>query len=276
LADFGHFGQGRKEIVSVRDLAWRGKDGLYVFDRQRALLFTSSGESRRVVPLPVSLVNYGLITPNGDFILSTPSYGGNNATLVNRYSRSGKLVKSYATESITASNLSEEAWRFISMAGTRAFFVHADSSYDFRVVDAETGTAKSFVRQAEWFPPRPNTVNRLPPTLEKPQTRFVGIRQDTTGHAWTFVVTAREGWKPQRPITDADRKKEHFILVKDVSDNLDTIIELVDLRAGRVIARRRLSGVIAPIHEPGWVVQADETADGVASLTLFRLPIVEH
>ena len=127
-------------------------------------------------------------------------------------------------------------------------------------------------RRPPWFASERSTNGG--PT-QTPGSFLIGIEEDSLGHLWVFSHTAAATWKGAWPTA---RSPNAEIPAARIATELlyDTMVEVLDPRTARVIARRRLNSyVIRPLSGQRAVVYAvgadDKAVLSVVSLSLNGL-----
>ncbi|MBT8163915.1 MAG: hypothetical protein KJO97_00070 [Acidimicrobiia bacterium] len=116
----------------------------------------------------------------------------------------------------------------------------------------------SWTRELEWFEPyegyRPYTLE------EPPQPMLDGLHLDENGHAWVLFWVAAEDWRDHlelRPFAGEMRVQSY-----GNGPIYDTVIEVWDLEAGRVLASTRVSETVHGFLPNGRLYGVDNLDDG--------------
>jgi hypothetical protein len=142
------------------------------------------------------------------------------------------------------------------------------------VIDIYDGDLRRILRvgrQAEWFkPPSPNSplpsdgVFNVPP-----DSRLLTSWQDAEGLLWLVGLTPSERWKPGPSPTEAGSSGGVTQALED-RPRFDTIVEVIDVALGRVLARQRWESIDATFVD-GYVLTAREAGDLTRRLVVSRL-----
>jgi hypothetical protein len=113
----------------------------------------------------------------------------------------------------------------------------------------------SWVRRNEWFPVSPGKAAVI-----------TGVHQGSLGDLWVAFAVA----DPQR-----FPEPEGRFSIGQMNRIVDTLVEVVDLSAGRILARGRFEGRAAGFSSAGELVTLEEDETGVVRIRLLKLEIVE-
>ena len=118
-------------------------------------------------------------------------------------------------------------------------------------------------RQPEWFGTESLTMGTRD---TPPPPRFTAVAEDGAGRLWTFVAVAAPTWREGWPKDEGEFRVAAFSMEKMYR----TMVEVLDLKAGQVIARRQLDyWIIGTLPEDRAVVYT-VSADGFPRLRIVR------
>ena len=161
-------------------------------------------------------------------------------------------------------------WRQLAAGGGGRVWAAYQNRYEVELWDTAGRRLRRLARDAEWFDiyrsdefsarnrrhllRERERGNRLAPSLQYPP-RVTALEQDGRGRLWTLVSVA-----PEKP-----------------EDRRNTIVEVIDPAAGRIVASRRFPMAVAGFAAPGLVtVRERREEDDVEIVKIFRLKLVEE
>lgn len=127
-------------------------------------------------------------------------------------------------------------------------------SYEVELWESNT-LVRALRREVEWFPPDQESHG----WEEKPSPMLAGIAADDS-LLWVFAFTADERWAEAGATRDWDR----FI---------DTRIEVIDWRRGRVLASQRFDEPYDNWVEPGLIGRLAVTPTGSTRYMTYRVQL---
>jgi hypothetical protein len=150
----------------------------------------------------------------------------------------------------------------------------AGNAYDVRLVAKDGTAAKRIARDVEWFPPGLTTIGPL--WESRPRPRIVDLTADAEGRVWVLITRAHPNWKadPSRPRTTGPIAIASIPSRHDMSQYLESVIEVFDGTSGALLASQTLGGDVIGFASPGVLCRVDETADGRVVLKMFALSLL--
>ena len=149
----------------------------------------------------------------------------------------------------------------------------AGNAYEVRFVAKDGTVSKRIARDVDWFPPGLSTTGHLWET--RPRPRIVDLTTDADGRVWVLILRAHPNWKsdPSRPrmtgpIAIASLPSRH-----DMSQYLESVIEVFDGTSGALLASQTLDGDVIGFVSPDVLCRVDETADGRVVLKMFTMSL---
>ena len=185
----------------------------------------------------------------------------------------GKLLASFGAESANPRfRAGEISWQRRLARGTGNRFWVADR---FRYMVDRYGVMDRspdlrIRRTAEWF--REPTLGHQSASATTLGSSFiVGLHQPSDSLLWIVSVVADSNWKRESglrgsgsPVGRAESADLRYLH--------DTIVEAIDLRSWRVLARTRVDQYVADITEHGYLITYEETDGGVV-LDVFTISL---
>ena len=128
-------------------------------------------------------------------------------------------------------------------------------------------------RQPEWFKESSQGGFGTPST--PPPSFLVGLEEDRQGRLWTFVRVPSKSWKAAWPALPPGTREVSARSIA-VEKLYDTIVEVVDPRAGRVIARRTFDGYFVGALPGLRGATYEVSEDGQGRISIVTFALVRH
>lgn len=278
LQTFGREGSGPGEYRYVNTVIVGRGDTLHVFD-ERLRRWTVVGpdyKHARTVPTQVP-VRTGMELAPGNLVVSADYRTRASAGLpLHRLGENG-LHASFgglgSLDPITGRPRPEALVRqFIQASDTTFWTAHGDR-YTLQLWTSDGTLLRTLSRQAAWF--LPAAAGTLEAAI-RPVT--IGLQSDSSGLLWLLVqIRDREfgaiaEWGPEGApgVRSVNSRTGRFF------DLYDSMIEVIDIAKGDVIASRRIEDLAVGFAGPGRVVLYHEDAHGRGRLQVNRYAIDRH
>ena len=171
--------------------------------------------------------------------------------------------------------------------GNGRYFVQATNRYELRVRlwDSLGAPVADFLRDAAWFPPYDEQTYQdsaaYVPSQVRPLPRVIGAWMDVEGLVWIAASVADANWKQVDPVVPGqtlftNSPSGPVPPDRDWNRFLDTVIEVIDPRARRVLARTRLDAVFYRMITPGMLGAIGEDPDGEVVLSAISIGLVRR
>jgi len=149
----------------------------------------------------------------------------------------------------------------------------AGNAYEVRFVAKDGTVAKRIARDVEWFPPGLTTTG--PWWESRPRPRIVDLTADADGRVWVLILRAHPNWKsdPSRPKTTGPIAIASLPSRHDMSQFLESVIEVFDGTSGALLASQTFGGDVIGFASPGVLCRVDETPDGRVMLRMFTMSL---
>lgn len=137
---------------------------------------------------------------------------------------------------------------------------------------ATGGKLRSLVRNAEWFPEHVQGSRTNPEEPALP--RIIGVAEDQRGRLWIMISVASDGWPAGLVKTADDAHPEfgEYTLPNDLDNVFDTVVEVIDPVAGRVIASATFDEAFLFVGA-GWAASQEDGASLAPRLQIWRLTL---
>jgi hypothetical protein len=264
----GRPGDGPGEFRNMRFPRTSPEDSLYVFQAGRYAVFSPELAFTRTVNLAAA-VDEALPIGAGRLVISsrlgTAERIWRPLHLVNA---DGRLTWSFGeSDRPVLPNDPDSHVRRLGTAVGGCFWAARVNEYRIELWDT-TGTRLATVRRdAEWFPAWSGLDLREGYDL-RPRPRIAAVTQDDDDRLWVFLRVASEQWRPEP--TPRTEREFRLPTLEELARRWDTVVEVLDIRSGEVIASARRPEVmsIVPGTRKVWAVQQDEV--GVVSIPVWR------
>lgn len=272
IGPIGRAGRGPREFTHGTAFAVGPGDSLAALDvsTSRISVYSSSAQYVRSFQVSLSTQNGGFAwLSDGTFALSglIPRAESIGFT-VHLYSSAGQFIKSLAIakQPVTPATSQTQLTRLIRELPNRQLLtVTLVDSYTIQVWNLDSGRlVLELQREAPWFGQKKESL----------QTKMVGIHVDQAGRLWTLTPVISREWESGVVRNQIDGVAHGFRVI-DPEKVIDSVIEVIDLRAGMVIART-LFEKRYPALLPGGFVAAEIVDSEIAGFDLFPLSLVQQ
>ena len=145
------------------------------------------------------------------------------------------------------------------------------SRYRIDSWDPATGSRlRTLVRSAEWFPAHDG--DDLPDDPARPPKPVVmKIREDREGLLWVLIHVADARWG--EALAKNPESGEHQLDYEKLNTAFDTVLEVVDVKRGRVLASTRVDAFLRDLVGDGWAMAygPPHKEAGIQVLQMWRL-----
>lgn len=264
IREIGRMGAGPGEFGSDTRLVVGRGDTISVVDESngRIQTVTSSGQHVRSFRLRGRTGQFALLN-NGDFVLHRKPTGrlDDETYLFYLFSPLGEELGRFGK---TAREIPELDLWLVSPGRSEGFWTASLWKYEIHYWTQVDSLKLTVKREVEWFPPdgkwdEDMYVRTPPPPM------LVHVREAEASRLWTFSVVPDERWQPD----SGDR-----IMPRWSRATFDTMIEVLDLVEGRVIAQRRYDHWIGPICNSDLIYTVVETESGDTRVRVLK-PVLD-
>jgi hypothetical protein len=274
-------GDGPGEYRSIYNLAALPGDSVLVVDAmlRRATVIAPSGRAVRTMPFPTA---QGTILRTADSVLIV------NAALrdpkraglpLHEFTISGRIGRSFGdAHPVERPGHEEDVARVTALHGPDSLWVVRTSQrYDLELWPIGDRMATRILRRnATWFPARSYPAGTIPSANEPPAPSVTAAWEDRNGLVWVMLRVADPEWK-ESLIRQAERPghEKNGLTYQDPSDYYDMLLEIIDPRAGRLLASHRMDQLLGSTGEPGLFLQMTEDQFGEPGFRLVSLTLVK-
>jgi hypothetical protein len=155
-------------------------------------------------------------------------------------------------------------WRAIAAAPAQGVWVGHYNQYRLEHWDSTGNMRQVLVRDPSWFKPWALLDSR---PGSPPAPAMTSIWHDARGYLWTFTEVPDPGWKPKKLAGEGPT-----LTPKAIAERYDTVLEVIDPVAKRVLARSRFPTLLS-ISARGTAVSLVEIESGDVRLDVWKLEL---
>lgn len=184
--------------------------------------------------------------------------------------QSGEVVRSFGgvpTEPISINFWTR--WRPVTVTSDDHVWMGLVNRYRLESWSAAGTRQRVLERRSSWFEPWENHSGDV--ARDRPPSRLLSIATDEEGLIWTLVQVADANYKPLYP---NDGRERPMYDIRDEAKISDTIIEVIDPRAARVVARQRFPEALNWFFGRGLVSEVNQNDEDDAEIRVHRLRLV--
>lgn len=266
----GRRGAGPGELGDNLSVIVGPADTLFVIDRSQSRLTTLSPRGDYVASfmLPPRVFGFARLA-DGGFIFHTLAHGvrGADSPLLRRYSGSGQELIAHELPSrrMVRQGIADMDRRTVSPSQTGDYWAAKYWTYEIDRWTVAGTRDLTIVRDVEWFPPGdPGSPDDVKAWYQEapPPNILRHLWEGEDGLLWTYSIVADPRWTPD-PESDA----EYLAWARRT---WDTIVEVLDIRNGTVLASLRLDEYLLPVCSSDLVSTVRESPTGDAQAVVFR------
>jgi hypothetical protein len=147
----------------------------------------------------------------------------------------------------------------------------------FTRTDAEGTLLRALVGDREWFVPWTESVTPREPADGPPSPNLFDLSLDAEGRLWVLIGVAGDAWQEAFDWDARDGHGYPRLHDDDRRHNYrDTILEVIDLETGGLLARERFHRAIGGFVEPGLAFRSWIDPVGVPRTELIPVRLEER
>ncbi|MFS8636691.1 MAG: 6-bladed beta-propeller [Gemmatimonadota bacterium] len=270
----GRRGEGPGEYRNIASVHIGPGDTLHVFDggTRRYTVLGPDWSVVRMRPFPGSVIE-AASTSSGEIVVSarimTPDRIGHP---LHRFAGVRDSVVSFGSENpVTPADMRSLYQQERRIAPSRDGSVWSAYKAQYLIERwGLDGMKKSgFYRVVDWFPPFPEE-HPISPENE-PYPALGEIHEDRAGRLWVAVWVADTNWKAG--IGKMENGPEGSYYIADHSRLLDTMLEVIDPRTGRLVMSQRVPQFVVAFLSDEMIASYRADDDGVPFIDIWRMRI---
>lgn len=262
LRSFGRRGQGPGEFQTTNHLFLLDGDSVMVHDlgSRRFTVISPDFSVGRVTP-PVDFMPGRLVhVPDGSWIANARVFSPSGIGLpLHWLDEDGTVIRSFGADPpIEDLTDSAKIRRRLATSTTRSVWAVHQPRYLMEEWSRDGSQLRNIERAPSWFPPHEGGVT-APDGSPLPYVRV--FHQDRNGLLWTVVWVPADDWRDGLAAGEGPQGQPGAV-VSDYSRLYDTVIEVIDPDAGRVIRSQRFDVPFWGFVEDGRAYALENVNDG--------------
>lgn len=245
LRTLGRLGAGPNEVRNPYDLLAVDGDSVVVLDsgNRRAAVLSPTLEVVRYVALPFHLLDPIAVSWPSRIVSSgnvpTPEGAGFHLHRMSFMASNGTIVQSFGPNDgeLRGPESLYLGWHRLAAPNNGTFWSAGMYRYDLFHWDSSGTMLRAIERRPSWF--RGTSAMNSDLRTEPPAARIAAIQQDSDGLLWIFIRVAASSWREAVPAIP-DGVNEIPTRLIAMEKLFSTMIEVLDPRTNRVVARRML------------------------------------
>ena len=270
----GRRGEGAGEFRQINWIAEGESGTLLVFDHQLRRVTSFDPRTFRVESTTrFPAVNESLtIGPDRMLVSGLIQSARTGSRPLHVIARDGVVQRSFGSSgAASADALERSMYRLLARGVGRSTLTAPLSEYRIERWGPELEPRPAVVRHVPWFPATATLRAVGDPSRERPPPILRGIWEDSTRLLWANIGVASARWAPAPTPRSGERP---LILNAELDALYETIVEVLDPRAGSVVASQRFDQILGTIAGSSfhWMVSEDST--GASSIRIVRVELV--
>lgn len=259
----GSIGDGPGEFRAARSVAFGPGDSVAVLDEQLRRVSVLTGEHRFVRSfISPAWVNAFAWLEGGDLVFSgilpdreRVGFAMHSMTSTGEHLRSFGENRSPGRADATARSVRH----FYPLPARGLLAAPRFGEYALEEWRSDGNLVARWARAAPWFSPRT-------PSPENPfEAQVLAIIPESADRTWVLLVVPDTQWKDGLRSRQLPGGEQTYEIV-DPDKVFDSVIELIDRRAGRVVTRRRFNETFFGLLQPSHVVRLIRNSGGSRAL----------
>lgn len=269
---FGRPGRGPGEFGSIVGIDVGSGDTVHVFEPdRRSLLAPGLAGFVRVHRLPFPPRATQLV-PDGVLLQYLDVGAGGRVRLpLHVIGAEGEVIRSFGGtgEPLETDQLRESVCVLGAANGGRVWSAYVNE-YRVELWSREGAHVQTIERTADWFPPATGPAAGSVLT-HRPHPAINALWHDGRNHLWVSMLVPARTWRA------ADPRQPGRVADVDWSSVYDTVIEVIDIRGGRVLARARFDRAMARVRGSGiFLFGTRSVEDGNLVIDVWRARLDGH
>lgn len=268
VRSIGRGGQGPGEFGRNLSVIVGAADTLFVLDHDRVRMVRMDIEgsyldSFRLPPLTVAISRL----VSGDFLLHTVAVGNDpESPLVRVFDPSGNEIASHdhPVPDLVEVGLADIDGRIVAPTASGGYWTGLLWTYEMHRWASPAERDLTVVREADWFEPiAPQSPDELAQwsVTKPPPHRLLHLNESSDGLLWAYTVVPDRRWEAGQPDEWG---------VNWARQAMDTMVEVIDLQAGTVLAQHRVDDILMPVCGSDLMSVITETEIGDTRMMLLR------
>ena len=275
LTRIGRPGRGPGEFDSRPLVVIGPRDSIFAWDdgTQRLTVFNPEFKLVRTVAMPMPFVSAAVLLPDGRAVVVAQVQSRDLIGFpLHLIDAAGTLVRSFGSRDQHIPRGSRWAGaRVVTSGGDGQIWIARPNLYTLELWDTAGTHIRSVARTTSWFAP----WERQPPgsvgeTRMNPKLSGMWVRGDSL---WVAITVDDAEWKPRSPVPYPGVPGARWTPDAAMHNIFDTIVEVIDLRTGSLIATERLRQHFVSQPGVGLLASYEEDAAGTPRYAVWRVEL---
>ena len=186
--------------------------------------------------------------------------------------RGGIVVHQFGDEHRVRRRWIDGWWNMKTLGWARGGFWSGTMVFEYRMErwDSSGARQQTILRQPEWFQRYDTLLGRSPDT--RPSPVLIQVREDSQGLLWAIVLVPDSNWAEGLSASPVRGEGGTAIYqTEDPERVMDSYIEVMDPRSGRLLLSRRFDGLFTFLINDTLVGKATEIGEGVPAVEVYQV-----
>lgn len=267
VRSLGRSGRGPGEFGPRTRLVIGPTDSIHVLDGARHTVLApliAGVASLRTIPVGA---NTAVELPDGTLLVNAiGSRDEHGYPLLHTLGPSSEVRRSFGPHILSSLEEPRAQIRILALASSVGIWVAALNTPTIERWNTDGDRDLVIARDADWFPPSPVTSERF---WEQPPKPTIGSMMEWQGLLLVTVSVADANWKP----TAINSRAGSLDMLPEPDRVFDTIIEAIDIVAGKVVSRLRVDQAVMLLTN-GYAVTHRKDSDGNPTVDVWRVNVL--
>ena len=252
-------------------MAVDSEDSVYLFDanlREMSVLSPNFVPIRRA---PVSLNAVSAIVPSDagiivHAIVHSPTAFGLPIHVIGR---SGRILRSFGNldSSVPLDSLTTLR-RIMAVASASTIWTVRPDRYVLEEWGMDGTRKRSIARAPNWF--EPSQPGQFRPDVRRPGADIRALQMDDHGRIWVLATAAKVDWRARGSASARDSPSRGVFPPSDLGQYLDSFVEVIDGKTGKLLASARIQPALLGFAGPGLVFSRRRTSKTTEALDTWQ------
>ncbi|MBP7550560.1 MAG: hypothetical protein KA761_09770 [Gemmatimonadaceae bacterium] len=266
LRTLGRRGQAPGEFLFINAILPSRGDTLHAFGNAH-WTFAADGRHLRTQALPDLMTVSRMITLRDRKRLAVGSVNSADAygQPFHLLGADGSIERSFGLPARASVVSAWSSQRAVAPYGPAGFISAKVNQYELEIWTSDGQLNRTLSRDAEWFQPWTSWNSRS--DQRPPPPRLMSIAVDESGLVWTLISVADAAWAPAA----ATGREGGMPSTGELGRRFDSIIEVLDPVAGKIVWSGRFSQMLIALVKPGVAIENVETEEGEVVVRVWKV-----
>lgn len=198
---------------------------------------------------------------------------GSPLHVIDATSSEGRILRSFGSNGRAPARDEREIHQLVAIAPSKsgAYWTASRLRYEITKWDASNRPVQTLARKPEWFPGQSDGsgggLNR------PPSPKLIGVHEDNAGLLWTYTHVAAPTYQAVWKKVFEGKPRE--VAAREIDDEMlyDTRVEVIDLRAGRMVTTTLIDRPVTSVLSNGDVAVVYAREDGSLEVRTLKLTL---